>query len=51
MNNVRYDDGSSAEDQHVAVARAYQLPMVSMKSTILPPVKIRSDQEPGDYPR
>ena len=39
MNNVRYDDGSSAEDQHVAVARAYQLPMVSMKSTILPPVK------------
>ena len=39
MNNVRYDDGISAEDQHVAVARAYQLPMVSMKSTILPPVK------------
>lgn len=39
MNNVRYDDGSSAEDQHAAVARAYQLPMVSMKSTILPPVK------------
>lgn len=39
MNNVRYDNGISAEDQHAAVARAYQLPMVSMKSTILPPVK------------
>lgn len=39
MNNVRYDDGSNAEDQHLRVAKAYQLPMVSMKSTIWPLVK------------
>lgn len=39
MNNVRYDDGSNAEDQHLKVAKAYQLPMVSMKSTIWPLVK------------
>lgn len=39
MNNVRYDDGSNAEDQHLQVAKAYQLPMVSMKSTIWPLVK------------
>ncbi len=39
MNNVRYDDGSSAEDMHLQVAKAYQLPMVSMKSTIWPEVE------------
>ena len=39
MNNVRYDDGINAEDMHLEIAKAYQLPMVSMKSTIWPPVK------------
>ena len=39
MNNVRYDNCSSAEEMHLRVAKHYHLPMVSMKSTILPEVK------------
>lgn len=39
MNNVRYDDCTSAEDMHLQVAKHYSVPMVSMKSTILPEVK------------
>lgn len=38
MNNVRYDDGTNAEEQHVKVARAYDLPMVSMKKAIWPKI-------------
>ena len=34
MNNVCYDTGSSAEEVHVQVAKHYQLPSVSMKSTL-----------------
>ena len=34
MNNVCYDTGASAEQMHVQVARHYELPSVSMKSTI-----------------
>lgn len=34
MNNVRYDDGGNAQDMHLQVAKAYELPMVSMKHTI-----------------
>ena len=33
MNNVCYDTGVSAEGMHLQVARAYDLPSVSMKST------------------
>lgn len=39
MNNVKYDDGLNAEDVHLAVAKAYKVPMVSMKHTIWPEVK------------
>lgn len=39
MNNVRYDDGTNAEDMHIQIAKHYDIPMVSMKSTILPEVK------------
>ncbi|WP_330584828.1 SGNH/GDSL hydrolase family protein [Parablautia muri] len=39
MNNVRYDDGTNAEERHVKVARAYDLPMVSMKSAIWPDIE------------
>ncbi len=39
MNNVRYDDGVNAEEMHLEVAKAYQLPMVSMKTTIWPEVE------------
>lgn len=39
MNNVRYDDGKNAEEMHLAVAKAYDLPMVSMKSTIWPEIE------------
>lgn len=39
MNNVRYDDGGNAEEMHLTVARAYDLPMVSMKSTIWPEIE------------
>lgn len=38
MNNVRYDNGLNAEERHVKVARAYDLPMVSMKSAIWPEI-------------
>ena len=34
MCNVRYDDGASAEQMHEKIARAYQIPMVSMKAAI-----------------
>lgn len=34
MNNVQYDTGNNAEDMHLAVAKHYDLPMVSMKNTI-----------------
>lgn len=34
MNNVYYDTGRSAHDMHLEVAKVYQLPMVSMKTTI-----------------
>ncbi len=39
MNNVRYDNGVNAEEMHLKVAKAYELPMVSMKSTIFPEVE------------
>ena len=39
MNNVRYDNGESAEEIHQEIAKAYALPMVSMKTTIWPEVK------------
>lgn len=38
MNNVRYDNCVSAEDMHLQVAKNYDVPMVSMKSTILPEI-------------
>ena len=39
MNNVRYDDGLNAEEMHLKVAKAYALPMVSMKGTIWPEIE------------
>lgn len=36
VHNVRYDDGGNAQIQHGKVARYYQLPAVSMQSTIYP---------------
>lgn len=39
MNNVRYDDGGNAQDMHLQVAKAYELPMVSMKHTIWPEIE------------
>ncbi len=39
MNNVFYDTGINAEDQHLPVARHYDLPMVSMKQTIFAEVQ------------
>ena len=38
MNNVRYDNGENAEEIHREIAKAYALPMVSMKATIWPEV-------------
>ncbi len=34
VNNVRYDDGKNAQEKHNAIGEAYQIPCVSMKSTI-----------------
>lgn len=39
VHNVRYDDGSNAQVQHGKIAKRYQIPAVSMKSTIYPCVK------------
>ena len=39
IHNVRYDNDYSAEDMHLAVGRHYNLPCVSMKSSVLPHVK------------
>lgn len=39
MCNVRYDDGMNAEQMHEKIARAYNLPMVSMKAAIWPEVE------------
>lgn len=39
MNNVKYDDGLNAEEMHLKVAKAYALPMVSMKETIWPEIE------------
>lgn len=39
MNNVKYDDGQNAEQMHLQVAEHYQLPMVSMRSTIWPEIE------------
>lgn len=52
MCNVRYDDGASAEQMHEKIARAYQIPMVSMKAAIWPEVEAgrikRHDITPDD---
>ena len=34
LHNVRYDSGVSAETQHAAIGKAYQLPCVSMKPSL-----------------
>lgn len=38
VHNVRYDNGANAQMQHGKTARHYQLPAVSMQSTIYPQV-------------
>lgn len=38
VHNVRYDDGGNAQIQHAKVARHYDLPSVSMQSSIYPQV-------------
>ena len=38
VNNVRYNDGGNAQMEHGKVARHYDLPQVSMQSTIYPEV-------------
>lgn len=47
VNNVRYDDGGNAQIQHGKVARHYNLPQVSMQSSIYPKVvqgKIKNEE-------
>lgn len=39
MNNVRFDTGVNAEEIHLPVAKAYGIPMVSMKSSIWPEIQ------------
>lgn len=38
VHNVRYDDGISAQEQHLKIGKAYELPCISMKTTIYPKV-------------
>lgn len=39
MNNVMYDSGKSAEEQHLEVAKHYNVPMLSMERTIFSQIK------------
>lgn len=39
VNNVRYDDGGNAEEQHIKVGKAYEIPCVSMRRSIYPLVE------------
>lgn len=39
VHNIRYDNGESAEEQHLRIGKHYGLPSVSMKSTIYEKVK------------
>lgn len=47
LHNVRYDNGISAEERHLKIGRAYDLPCVSMKASLYPCVVsglIRADE-------
>ena len=50
MNNAWFDSGNNAEDIHLPIAKHYDIPMVSMKSTIWPSIKsgelIKEDLSP-----
>jgi lysophospholipase L1-like esterase len=52
VNNVRYNDGGNAQEQHNKIGVAYQLPCVSMQSSIYPLVKageiVNKDITPDD---
>jgi len=39
LHNVRYDDGGNAEEIHRPIARQYELPEVSVRSSLYPLVK------------
>lgn len=39
MHNVCYDTGNSAEDVHMEIIKHYELPSVSMRSTIYPEIE------------
>jgi len=39
MNNAWFDSGNNSERIHLAIAKHYELPMVSMKSTIWPAIE------------
>jgi len=39
VNNVRYNDGGNAQEQHNKIGKAYQIPCVSMQSSIYPQIK------------
>lgn len=41
LNNVRYDDGRNAEKMHNRVGKAYQIPCISMQSSIYPKVALK----------
>jgi len=34
LNNVFYDDGRNAQEQHAAIAKTYSIPCLSMKNTV-----------------
>ena len=38
LNNVRYQDGGNAQVQHGKIARYYELPQISMQSSIYPEI-------------
>lgn len=50
MNNVMYDTGVNAEEMHLKVAKNYDLPMVSMKSTIYPEIQAGNIKAPEITP-
>ncbi len=52
INSVRYDDGGNAEVWHAQIARYYELPQISMQSSIYPKVaagRIAAEAITSDY--
>ena len=49
LHNVYYHDGSNAQLQHAKIARHYDIPAVSMQSSIYPELLAGKNRKPCDH--